>query len=519
MDEPENPTHENEGVRIIGAQEAAEALERGDVAKRRPTDAPRYGDRPTSPPDDGPRPAIRFPLDSSTDPTDVGRPQVAAAEPGRPEGRPSGGPAGFGGQGSPGGGSGDGGNADESGTSSGPTTGSQPQLQHWTEPATGEVPRILAGDDAERSDDDLEAWSSFTSSGPRWRGEATDYDAHDYDDLSQLGDDDTRVGALDPDRPREGYFGFDELDAEGEPSAAERERAPRPISSDPRRAAPPNQGRVPLGPKPGTGRDIPTAVGVGALLAGVFLLFATIGGPPWVAALVVAALVMAAAEFFNTVRRAGHQPAVLLGLATVGSLPAAAYWKGPEAIPLVLFLSIVFGLLWYLAGVSSDRPVSGAAITWLGVGYIGVLGSFAALMLKLPDGVGVLMGAVVATVAYDIGGYVVGSSRGRSPLSAASPNKTKEGLLGGCAVAVLAAILVAGRFHPWTDTIDAFKLGVVVAVAAPLGDLCESLLKRDLGVKDMGDILPGHGGVLDRFDALLFVLPSVYYLAVLLGVG
>ena len=88
-----------------------------------------------------------------------------------------------------------------------------------------------------------------------------------------------------------------------------------------------------------------------------------------------------------------------------------------------------------------------------------------------------------------------------------SPNKTYEGLAGGMLVAVLAAVVICGRFVPWDDLGDSIKLGVVVAIAAPLGDLCESMIKRDLGIKDMGTILPGHGGVLDRFDALLFVPP------------
>jgi phosphatidate cytidylyltransferase len=100
-------------------------------------------------------------------------------------------------------------------------------------------------------------------------------------------------------------------------------------------------------------------------------------------------------------------------------------------------------------------------------------------------------------------------------MSAASPNKTFEGLAGGWIAAVLAAVVVVGLIAPWDDLGIGQKalFGLVAAVAATLGDLCESLLKRDLGVKDMGTLLPGHGGVLDRFDALLFVLPATYYAA------
>ena len=137
----------------------------------------------------------------------------------------------------------------------------------------------------------------------------------------------------------------------------------------------------------------------------------------------------------------------------------------------------------------------------------------------------ILIGLVICTVAYDIGALFVGSSAGRSPLAPSiSPNKTVEGLIGGCVAAILAGILIhLAGMYPWggsgTKFIHAFQLGVVVAIAAPIGDLVESKVKRDLGVKDMGTLLPGHGGVLDRFDAFLFVLPAVYYLCRVLNVG
>jgi phosphatidate cytidylyltransferase len=130
-----------------------------------------------------------------------------------------------------------------------------------------------------------------------------------------------------------------------------------------------------------------------------------------------------------------------------------------------------------------------------------------------------LLGAVVPAVFYDIGGLVVGRTFGRSPLMAVSPNKTWEGLAGGVILAVLSAVIILGLIpgvHPWDDFSVAFRLGVAIAIVAPLGDLCESLIKRDLGVKDMGELLPGHGGLLDRFDALLFSLPAAYYVALLI---
>jgi phosphatidate cytidylyltransferase len=150
-------------------------------------------------------------------------------------------------------------------------------------------------------------------------------------------------------------------------------------------------------------------------------------------------------------------------------------------------------------------------------------------MLDSSEGLGLLLTAIVLAVAYDVGGYFVGRAVGRSPLSDASPNKTVEGLLGGMAATIAVGIAVVGivGIDPFNadlaflghefGTVDAALVAVAAAVVAPIGDLAESLMKRDLGIKDMGSVLPGHGGVLDRFDALLFVLPTVYFMVRLLA--
>jgi phosphatidate cytidylyltransferase len=145
---------------------------------------------------------------------------------------------------------------------------------------------------------------------------------------------------------------------------------------------------------------------------------------------------------------------------------------------------------------------------------VGVLGSFAALLLKFPldHGIGLLLGAVIATAAYDIGAFFAGRWAGHTPLAPdISPGKTVEGLVGACFATLAVCLILVSHIGPW-NVKRAFLLAVVTMVAAPLGDLCESMLKRDLGIKDMGTILPGHGGILDRIDALLFVVPATYYL-------
>jgi len=264
------------------------------------------------------------------------------------------------------------------------------------------------------------------------------------------------------------------------------------------------------------GSSIGLRVGTGIAVAAVALFAFKLGT---VASLVLVAIVVTAAagECFSVLRRAGYHPATLLGLVGTVSLIVGAYDKGVAALPLVLVMITAFTLIWYLWGIERGSPVAGTAATLLTVGWVSLLGAYAGLLLSpstFPNrhGIAFLLGAIIATVANDVGALVAGGWMGRHPLAPTiSPNKTWEGLAGGTVFTILVSTVVVGAIHPWTPG-KAALLGVVVAVVAPIGDLCESLLKRDLRLKDMGTLLPGHGGVLDRCDALLFVLPATYYL-------
>ncbi len=384
-------------------------------------------------------------------------------------------------------------------------------IPHWSEPPTGSVPQV--GGDAsmtfeptpeptlpEAEPAELAAWADVSST-PRLTNDGPD--AAPPVQLGEVSD------------AADDFFGFDDDHDAGRLGGS----MPEPASA----GEEPSLGAS-LGAVAGaTGdRDMPMAVIVGVALAVLFFAAMAVGP---VAALVIVtiALSLAAVEFYNAVRVAGYQPAVLLGLTAVLSLPLAVYWKGEAAIGLVLVLAILFGSLWYVMGISPDGAMRGLGATLLGIVHIGVLGSFAALMLSVDTyGTGVLTVAVILTVFYDIGGLFIGKALGRTPLSSASPNKTMEGLIGGMVVVLIAAIVmgVIGQPAPLAgDTVDGSGLftmiviGIAAALAAPIGDLAESQIKRDLGIKDMGTILPGHGGLLDRFDGLLFVLPTVWFAA------
>jgi phosphatidate cytidylyltransferase len=391
-------------------------------------------------------------------------------------------------------------------------------LPHWTDPPTGSQ-RAVEPAGERGSGDDFDAWATITGAQPRWRESAEDFD--DEPEV-RFEDDDPVSSTLDDEHD---FFDFDDEFDDDDFDLGPAEPAVVPIESR-RGGGPSRSTEAPAPSRGGKARvardDIPTRIATGVALA-VAAAAAFMLGPKFTIVVIALVLGIAVAELFSATRKAGYQPAVLLGIAASVALPLAIYWRGIDAIPLVLFLTVAFAMLWFLVGAGTESPMLNVGVTIFGVVYVGLLGSFAAMMLARwgDDGIGVLLGAVIATVSYDVGGLFVGRAAGKSPLSSASPNKTVEGLFGGMIATVVVTTVVLGviGIHPWDGAGQAFILGVAAAIAAPLGDLCESMIKRDLEVKDMGSILPGHGGLLDRFDALLFVLPVTYEVARILDVG
>ncbi|MGZ4677404.1 MAG: phosphatidate cytidylyltransferase [Acidimicrobiia bacterium] len=509
------PAPGGEGVRIIGAEEAQAALESGAVGRRIPDREPRFGDVPARP-EVPASPGLSFPtsdLESDLEPAvgadfetdlapaeDLGATpaeeptaehpdlldEVARATAVEPDEAP-----------------------DLSAGEAVATPAAPEGLPHWSEPATGEVPVILG------ADDDTES-TGENPIGPRFRTGTGDWEDDEYEAFQVLAatedDEDLAAGlaarALPPD---DDDVAFDrEVAARRVRTVgADRERGARPV-----RPVPAREDR-----EGGDRPDMLVRVVTGLGMAALALLCLNAGTD---ATMVLATAIVAACTFelFSALHTRGFRPAAVIGLLGALTIVPLAYHRGEFAFPFTFAIITIFTLLWFVFEVVHTRPMVNVAVTIGGFMYTGGLGAFAGLLLTSANGVGLVLGVALPVIAYDVFGYFVGSQFGKSRLAPTiSPNKTIEGLIGGMTGAIIVSVLIVKQIHPWGSLGHAFALGLTVAVMAPLGDLAESMLKRDLGIKDFGTLLPGHGGVLDRFDALLFCLPAVYFLARALKIG
>jgi phosphatidate cytidylyltransferase len=460
--------------------------------------------------------------------------------------------------------------------------GDSGSMPHWTEPATGEVPSLEASGAGEADDDhDLDVWSSFSSDAPVWKDDTpvpeerpttvvdqfaptgvTDQipPTGRHETMSATGQHETMppTGQHESVQPTGRHEAMpptgqhESVQPTGRHEAVTREPSRITIGTDPsgmprrpdepvrrRRggpSAPPP--RPSAGVPPPSGRDMPAAVAVGLLLAAVFVA-ALMWDPRAVAVIVVAVLGLASIEFYDKVAEKGYRPAVVPGVATCVAAPLACYWLGVGTLPLVL----AFGFMATSASFVGARgveagPMPNASITTLGVVWIGLLGSFAMLILRFSTrdwaalgassfeverlqhiGTDTLFLTALGVVANDTGALFIGSAAGRTPLRRwVSPNKTVEGLIGGSffTFVVLLFVKLADGSDTWSSVWHLMALAIVISVMGPMGDLVESMFKRNLDVKDFGTLVKGHGGVLDRFDGFLFVLPGVYYLTLVL---
>jgi phosphatidate cytidylyltransferase len=269
----------------------------------------------------------------------------------------------------------------------------------------------------------------------------------------------------------------------------------------------------------GPGRDVPTAFITGIVLAGLAVGSILIG-PGAFAIFAGIVVLFAQGEFYLAMQKRHYQPATALGLVSGALVLGAGYYRGENAMLAIVALSLFATFLWYMTVPPQHRAnlVANIAITVLGIVYIPLLAAYAIAVLNLPDGEALALSIIGLTFVYDTAAFGVGYLWGSRPLAPnISPKKSWEGAIGATLVTMAVAVALVSQIDILNDLPKSVGLAIVVALFAPLGDLAESLIKRDLGVKDMGGILPGHGGVMDRIDSVLFVAPAAFiYLRLIL---
>jgi phosphatidate cytidylyltransferase len=262
---------------------------------------------------------------------------------------------------------------------------------------------------------------------------------------------------------------------------------------------------------PRAGRNLPLAIGTALLLAGALLSALFISRPAFVGFLLVV-VVLALLELLAVLGARAMRPARAVVLVMAAVLLVGAYLEGPAALSFGLLLTVLAAFGWYLVDPQRTEVTRNVGATVLATVYVPFMAAHLALVLRQADHyVGAIIGFAVVTVVYDTFAYATGVLLGRHPLApAVSPNKSWEGAAGASVACLLAGAFLLPLWEPWSLA-PGLALAAVTCVVAPLGDLSESMLKRDLAVKDMGSLLPGHGGMLDRIDALLFMAPALYY--------
>jgi phosphatidate cytidylyltransferase len=266
----------------------------------------------------------------------------------------------------------------------------------------------------------------------------------------------------------------------------------------------------------GRGSDLLARVAIGVPLAILAIGFDGVGGTTWAVLMMVLGLACLN-ELYRMLER--WKPVPVVGYVAVVAMCLAARFGNHRA---VLAVAVAAVPLLFLA-IAGRRQRAGATIsiagTLLGIYWIGFAFAHAVLLRQLAHGGGIVIDVMLGTFLADTGAYLGGRLFGRRPLAPTiSPRKTVEGLFCGMLVAVL-AVYIAGLYQPWLSHTGALWLGLAVAALGPLGDLFESLVKRDAGTKDAGHLFGAHGGALDRLDAVSFTVVAAYYIWVALPHG
>ena len=270
-----------------------------------------------------------------------------------------------------------------------------------------------------------------------------------------------------------------------------------------------NEARAQRTPRPPKRRsDLWARVLIAIPAAILAIVFVDLGGLPW-ALFMIALGWLCLHELYRMLAR--WRPAPLVGFASLAAMVLAGrYGTQRDVLEVAVATLPVLFLVVVARGQSAGVTVSVAG-TLLGVFWVGLAFAHAELLRELPHGGAVMIDVLVGTFLGDTGAYLGGRLFGRRPLAPRiSPHKTVEGLFCGMLIAML-SVFVAGLFQLWLTQGDALLLGLAVAVLGPVGDLFESVVKRDAGTKDAGKVFGAHGGALDRLDAVIFTTVAGYY--------
>ncbi len=267
-------------------------------------------------------------------------------------------------------------------------------------------------------------------------------------------------------------------------------------------AAPPPEGDTAEPKKSRAGRNLPAAIGVGVLMVAIAL--ASLYWQLWLfVGVIVAAIVIGTDELASAMRSKGIQLTKTPLLAAAVALPVLGYFAGAAQVLMGYGLLFLFTVVWRLFRHGVDDFVRDSTASGFVLAYAPLMGGFAALIAASPDGADRVLTFIALSIASDIGGYASGVLFGKHPMAAAiSPKKSWEGFAGSITLQV---VLGSVMFVLLLDS-DWWKgaiVGAIMTVTATLGDFIESAIKRDLGIKDMSNLLPGHGGLMDRLDSLI----------------